>query len=146
MGSMHRSRILATEPLTLKLRVAGERVHGDLERFPVRVDLVLPAGARAAAGSGMRVRDSEGEVPHRLSADPATGRVEGWIEVPRLERGSEMPGCSWTSAPAPLPPSGFTDYALVRRPRERHPAARRQATSSSRAGSPPRRCGPRRCR
>ena len=122
MGLMNRSRVLATEPLTLKLRVAGERVHGDLERFPVRVDLVLPAGARAAAGSGMRVRDSEGEVPHRLTADEATGRVEGWIEVRRLERGRDARLFLDLGA-GPAAVEGFADHALFAG-RRADPAAR----------------------
>ena len=130
-------------PLTLELRVAGERVHGDLERFPVRVDLVLPAAARAAPGAGMRVRDSEGEVPHRLSADGATGRVEGWIEVRRLERGRDAL-LFLDLGEASAAGGGFSDYALFAG-READPGAR-GTTSSSRAGSPSRRSGPRRPR
>ena len=98
-------------PLTLGLRVAGDRVHGDLERFPVRVDLTLPGDAREALGAGLRVRDAAGELPHRLSADGATGRVEGWIEVRRLERGRDaLLFLDLGADPADM--EGFSDFAL----------------------------------
>ena len=99
------------EPRTLELRVPGDRVHGGLERFPVRVDLVLPESARAALGSGLRVRDAEGELPQRLSADPATGRVEGWIEIRRLEQGREARLFLDLGTRAAAV-EGFSDYAL----------------------------------
>ncbi len=98
-------------PLTLGLRVAGERVHGDLERFPVRVDLTLPRDAREAPGAGLRVRDAAGELPHRLSADGAAGRIEGWIEARRLERGRDaLLFLDLGADPADM--EGFSDFAL----------------------------------
>ena len=98
-------------PLTLGLRVAGDRVHGDLERFPVRVDLTLPRDAREAPGAGLRVRDAAGELPHRLSADGAAGRIEGWIEARRLERGRDaLLFLDLGADPADM--EGFSDFAL----------------------------------
>ena len=108
--------------LTLTLRVSGDRVHGDLERFPAKVALVLPEEARGAARAGLRVRDARGELPHRLAADAATGRVEGWVEVRRLQRGRDAL-LSLDLGEVPAAGRGFSDYALFAG-READPEAR----------------------